>query len=131
VCPLESISLLFVITDWNSLLSRLVGAVVGGVIAAVSTMWAASRGATKAFEYSQTLQKGAEDEATRRFLRAIQAEIETIWSGYQSEIGDRFQAMSVEKGFPLNYRLGRNSFTVYDSNAQFWVTSKMMPCAAR
>ena len=105
--------------DWNSWLSGLIGAVVGGVIAAVASIWSASRSTKKAFDYSRTLQNEAEREATRRFLLAIRAEVETIWNGYQLEVGHLVEALKPGQGLNLVYKLRQQYFTVYDSNAQY------------
>ena len=105
--------------DWNSLLSGIVGAVVGGFIAAFSTMWAAGRSTKQAFNYSRTLQDEAEQEATRRLLLAIKAEVETIWAGYQLEVGRHIERLKAGEGLDLIYKLRQHYFTVYDSNAQY------------
>jgi hypothetical protein len=111
--------MLLILLDWNNLLSGLIGAVVGGLIAAVSTMWAASKAAKKSFDYSRNLQNGAEKETTRRLLLAIKAEVETIWSNYQQEVGCLVESLEPGHGLNLIYKLRQHYFTVYDSNAQF------------
>jgi gas vesicle protein len=105
--------------DWNSLLSGLVGAVVGGAIAAFSTMWAAGRSTKKAFNYSRDLQDEADRESLRRLLLAIKAEVETIWSGYQVEVGHHIEELKTGEGLDLVYKLRQQYFTVYDANAQW------------
>lgn len=105
--------------DWLSglmnLLSGLIGAVVGGLMA----MWAGSKSAKQQFDYSRMLQVEAEREATRRFLLAIKAEVETIWTGYEHEVGHRVGALQPGEGLPVTYRLRQQYFTVYDTNAQY------------
>ncbi len=101
--------------DWNNFFA----AIVGGFIAAVSTMWAAAWGAKRAFTYSRTLQDEVEQETVRRLLLAIKAEVETIWGGYQLEVGHRIEALKPGQGLDLVYKLRQQYFTVYDSNAQF------------
>jgi hypothetical protein len=108
-----------VAVDWNSLLSGLVGAIVGGLIAAFSTMWAANKGAERAFNYSRTLQDEADREALRRLLLAIRAEVETVWNGYQLEVGRLVESLKDGEGLALIYKLRQQYFTVYDSNAQY------------
>jgi hypothetical protein len=112
-----------VAVDWNSLLSGLVGAIVGGLIAAFSTMWAANKGAERAFNYSRTLQDEADREALRRLLLAIRAEVETVWNGYQLEVGRLVESLKDGEGlaliYKLIYKLRQQYFTVYDSNAQY------------
>jgi len=105
--------------DWNSWLSGLIGAVVGGVIAGIASIWAASRSTKKAFDYSRSLQSEAEREETRRFLLAIKTEVETIWNGYQLEVGHMVDALKPGQGLNLVYKLRQQYFTVYDSNAQY------------
>jgi hypothetical protein len=105
--------------DWNSWLSGLIGAVVGGFIAAASTIWAAAWSAKRSFAYSRTLQDEAQKETTRRLLLAIKAEVETIWAGYQLEVGRHIEAMEAGDGLNLIYKLRQHYFTVYDSNAQY------------
>lgn len=105
--------------DWSSLLSGLIGAVVGGLIAAISTMWAAGRSTKKAFNYSRSLQDEADRESLRRLLLAIKAEVETVWSGYQLEAGHLVESLLPGEGLALTYKLRQQYFTVYDSNAQY------------
>jgi gas vesicle protein len=104
--------------DWNSWLSGLIGAVVGGVIAAVSTMWAASRSAKQAFHYSRSLQAEADRETLRRLLSTIRTEIRTTWDAYQSEAGRHIDP-SDHQPLHVRYDLKQQYFSVYDSNAQF------------
>ena len=91
--------------DLNSLLSAIVGAVIGGLIAAVSTIWAAGWGAKRAFNYSRALQDAADREALRRLLLAIKAEVETTWNGYQSEVGHLVESLKPGEGLALTYKL--------------------------
>lgn len=105
--------------DWNSLLSGLIGAVIGGLITVAASIWGVYKGARKSFDYSRHLQKEAEIETTRRVLLAIKAEVETIWAGYQLEVGQRVEALKPGEGLNLIYKLRQPYFTVYDSNAQY------------
>lgn len=98
-----------------TLLSGLIGAVVGGLM----TMRAGSKSAKQQFDYSRALQNEAEREATRRFLLAIKAEVETVWTGYEHEVGHRVHALEAGFGLDVTYRLRQQYFTVYDSNAQY------------
>lgn len=104
--------------DWNSLMSGLIGAVVGGLIAAASTMWAAGRSTKQAFNYSRSLQDEAERETLRRLLLAIRTEIATTWEAYESEAGRHVNSLDYQP-LQLRYDLRQQYFTVYDSNAQF------------
>jgi hypothetical protein len=105
--------------DWSNFIAAVVGAVVGGLIAAISTMSATGRGAKHAFDYSRLLQQEAEREASRRLLLALKAEVETIWNGYQLEVGHHIEALKDGQGLDLVYKLRQQYFTVYDTNAQF------------
>jgi len=107
------------IMDYNSLISAIVGAVIGGLIPAVSTIWAAAWGAKRAFNYSRALQNAADREALRRLLLAIKAEVETIWNGYEVEVGHLVESLKPGEGLAVRYKLRQQYFTVYDSNTQY------------
>ena len=109
----------------------LIGAVVGGLIAAFSTMWAAGRSTKKAFNYSRRLQEEADRESLRRLLLAIKAEVETAWSGYELEAGHMVESLKPGEGLALTYRLRQQYFTVYDSNAHILDTSKTINYESR
>jgi hypothetical protein len=73
----------------------------------------------KAFDYSRALQNEAEYEATRRFVLAIKAEVETVWTSYQAEVGYLVEQLQSGEGLEVTCKLRQQYFTVYNSNAQF------------
>jgi hypothetical protein len=51
------------------------------------------------------------------FLQAVHDEIETLWTGYQSNVGNRLEALVDGQPFLYYYPVTQDPFTVYNTNA--------------
>jgi hypothetical protein len=93
--------------------SGLLGAIIGGVIAARAT----SIATRKANEHSLSLQESNQKAAIHGVLLGLRAEIETLWEIYSAEFGSALEELKEGEPFLYHYPLHQNYFTVYESNA--------------
>ena len=87
----------------------IVAGVVGSALTIIAMLLSLSR-----------QQKAAEQKERGRFnslLQAIQSELTIIWTGYYENVGKEIEKLSEDQPFLIHYPMGKNFFTVYDSNA--------------
>ena len=99
--------------SWESLLSGLIGAVIGGGITGIVTWWSVRE--------TESNNKDAKDKSDKEIikglLQALHDELETIYERYQESMGSHLEAMQTGTALLLYYPIINDFFTVYNSNA--------------
>ncbi len=98
---------------WESLLSGLIGAIVGGGIAGYFSLSATNKAHTQA--------KNLEDRKSRELmdglLQGLHDEIETLWDSYIEGIGVQLEALPENQPLLMYYPVTQEYFTIYVGNA--------------
>lgn len=101
------------ISDWNGLTSGLIGAVVGGLIAGLFSLWAVN----KQVSSTRLIDKERLENEIEGIVQAICDEIETIYNAYESSGGKLVEELGERQGLLMYYYVDEDYFTMYNSNA--------------
>ena len=88
-------------------------AIVAGVIGSALTIVAMLVSLSRQQQAAEQKEKGL----IENLLRSIQSEITIIWAGYYENVGEKIEKLGEDQPFLIHYPMGKNFFTIYDSNA--------------
>lgn len=99
--------------DWMSLISGVVGAIIGGLLAGCFSLKATS----KSHENQVKLAEDNEAQLVSGLLQAIHDEIETVFERYQNTMGVRLDTLEEGGAIAAYYPLSSDFFSVYNGNS--------------
>ncbi len=98
--------------EWMSLISGVVGAILGGMLAGYFSL----KAATTSHNNQVELAKDNEEQLVSGLLQAIHDEIETVFERYQNTMGVRLDALEEGEAIAAYYPLSSDFFSVYNGN---------------
>ena len=104
---------MLLITAGASVISSLVGAIIGGRMTRSATIEATRI----ANGHQQSLIEKANKELLEGFIWSIHDEIESIYNRYNSTVGVTLRAVPAGEPLPVKYRTGHDYFPVYHNNS--------------
>lgn len=99
--------------EFNSFLSAISGAVIGGVLTGYFTLIATN----KTYEHQKAHSKESEEQLIKGLLQSIHDEIETVFERYQDTMGTRLELLKTGEALVFYYPLVSDFFSVYNGNS--------------
>ncbi|EJL6692159.1 hypothetical protein RAL70_003571 [Vibrio cholerae] len=99
--------------EFDSFLSAISGAVIGGVLTGYFTLKATN----KTYEHQKAHIKESEEQLIKGLLQSIHDEIETVFERYQDTMGTRIELLKMGEALAFYYPLVSDFFSVYNGNS--------------
>lgn len=99
--------------NWDSLLSGLIGAVVGGVLTGVFSILAVN----KSEKFARDVKTEQDKKTLKGLLQALHDELESVNERYQETMGAQIEALPDGQPLLMYYPVINDFFTVYNANA--------------
>ena len=98
---------------FDSLMSGLIGAVIGGILTGVFSIIAVNR----TEKHNRDSQAEADSKILKGLLQALHDELESIFERYQETMGAHIESLPEEQPLLMYYPVMNDFFTVYNANA--------------
>ena len=99
--------------NWDSLLSGLIGAVIGGVLTGVFSILAVN----KTEKHNRDARSENDAKVLKGLLQALHDELDSIYERYQETMGAHIEALADGTPLLMYYPVINDFFTVYNANA--------------
>jgi len=99
--------------DWGLFGSAVAGAITGGILTGVFSVWATKQ----SHKNQQLLSQENEEKVISGLLQSIHDEIETVYDRYQESMGARLESLDEGHALAYYYPLVSDFFTVYNGNS--------------
>lgn len=99
--------------NWDSLLSGLIGAVIGGVLTGFFSILAVN----KSEKLTRDSKLGQDRKTLKGLLQALHDELESVNERYQETMGAQIEALPEGQPLLMYYPVINDFFTVYNANA--------------
>jgi hypothetical protein len=99
--------------SWESLLSGLIGAVIGGVLTGLFSILAVN----KTEKHNRESRVENDTKLLKGLLQALHDELESIYERYQESMGAHIEALAEGTPLLMYYPVINDFFTVYNANA--------------